>query len=372
MIKSLRFLLFLFFALLVLNDLCVAQVTFGTGMMNVRVDTYGAIRIFTTEGTDTVQHINRASFLVAGNMNQVLDYWNDVDVEIATTLETTPEHGDYEISGTYNNAFSGLPPNALVEQHVYGWNNQNFCLIKMIVTNQEGSALPMIVGLDIIQYVDETWENDNVFYDATNQLLTQFESHYVGIKILSEQTLSAKAFMWYSGYSDSDSAYYAWLTAGTLKTDTLLTDPDGAVGILGGESMELQSAESRVVYMAISAGTNEAEMLNNMDMAIQEYQTITFVELDNNLTPTEYILNQNYPNPFNPSTIINFSTPNSGYVLLKVYDLLGNEVETLVSEELAAGNYKATFNASRLTSGTYFYTLSTGNFSQTNKMLLIK
>ena len=168
MIKPLRFLLFLFFALLVLNDLSVAQVTFGTGKMNVRVDNYGAIRIFTTEGTDTVQHINRASFLVAGNMNQVLDYWNDVDVEIPTTLETTPGHGDYEISGTYNNLYSGLPPDFLVEQHVYGWTDENFCIIKMIVTNQETDPLPTIVGLDIIQYVDETWENDNVFYDATN------------------------------------------------------------------------------------------------------------------------------------------------------------------------------------------------------------
>ena len=105
--------------------------------MNVRVDEYGAIRIFTIDGVDTTQHINRASFLVAGNENEVLDYWNDVDVEVPTALVAVPEHGDHEISGTYNNQYQDFPPDVLVEQHVYGWDNENFCLIKMIVTNQE-------------------------------------------------------------------------------------------------------------------------------------------------------------------------------------------------------------------------------------------
>lgn len=92
-------------------------------------------------------------------------------------------------------------------------------------------------------------------------------------------------------------------------------------------------------------------------------------------TPTvayTYKLEQNYPNPFNPSTRITFSIKNAGFVSLKVYDLLGREVATLVSENRPAGIYDVNFSASNLGSGIYFYTLTSGGFSQTKKMLFVK
>lgn len=85
-----------------------------------------------------------------------------------------------------------------------------------------------------------------------------------------------------------------------------------------------------------------------------------------------YKLEQNYPNPFNPSTRITFSIKDAGFVSLKVYDLLGREVATLVNERRAAGIYDANFNAANFGSGVYFYTLSSGGFSQTKKMLFVK
>jgi hypothetical protein len=85
-----------------------------------------------------------------------------------------------------------------------------------------------------------------------------------------------------------------------------------------------------------------------------------------------YKLEQNYPNPFNPSTKITFSIKKAGFVSLKVYDLLGREVATLVSENRPAGIYDVAFNASNLGSGVYFYTLTSGGFSQTKKMLFVK
>ena len=88
--------------------------------------------------------------------------------------------------------------------------------------------------------------------------------------------------------------------------------------------------------------------------------------------PAGYSLDQNYPNPFNPTTTIDFSMPQAGFVSLKVYDLLGREVATLVNEEKPAGSFRATLDASTLTSGTYFYTLRAGNFTSTKKMVLLK
>ena len=100
-------------------------------------------------------------------------------------------------------------------------------------------------------------------------------------------------------------------------------------------------------------------------------QTTTGVELIDNL-PGEYFLNQNYPNPFNPNTAINFSIPQTAFVSLKIFNSLGEEVETLVAEELNAGNYKYDWNAENLTSGVYFYKLQSGNFVETKKMILLK
>jgi len=90
------------------------------------------------------------------------------------------------------------------------------------------------------------------------------------------------------------------------------------------------------------------------------------------VSPETFNLSQNYPNPFNPTTKISWQIPAESYVTLKVYDLLGNEVATLVNEEKTAGIYEVEFDASRLTSGTYFYTLKSGGFISTKKLMLIK
>ncbi len=88
--------------------------------------------------------------------------------------------------------------------------------------------------------------------------------------------------------------------------------------------------------------------------------------------PANYDLSQNYPNPFNPSTVINFSIPKAGNVKLAVYDALGNEVETILNAYEQPGNYTANFNASKLSSGIYFYKLIASDFTATKKMMLVK
>ncbi len=93
-----------------------------------------------------------------------------------------------------------------------------------------------------------------------------------------------------------------------------------------------------------------------------------------NTIPIEYYLYQNYPNPFNPSTVINYQLPAACYVSLKVFDVLGNEVATLVNEFKQPGVYNSSFYTLRssLSSGVYFYTMKAGNFSSTKKMILMR
>ncbi len=88
--------------------------------------------------------------------------------------------------------------------------------------------------------------------------------------------------------------------------------------------------------------------------------------------PTQFTLSQNYPNPFNPSTVINFAIANESNVTLNIYNALGQKVAELVNGNMSAGNYKASFDATNLSSGIYFYRLSAGDFVSIKKMMLLK
>jgi hypothetical protein len=88
--------------------------------------------------------------------------------------------------------------------------------------------------------------------------------------------------------------------------------------------------------------------------------------------PVSYSLSQNFPNPFNPTTAISYQLPAFSHVMIKVYDVLGREVATLVNENKPAGNYNVKFDGSKLVSGVYFYRMESGSFSQTKKLLLLK
>ena len=102
------------------------------------------------------------------------------------------------------------------------------------------------------------------------------------------------------------------------------------------------------------------------------YEYSTVVEATVDAKPAAFSLGQNYPNPFNPVTNISYALPSSGFVSLKVYDILGHEVATLVNGVQESGVQHVQFNASQLSSGLYFYTIRTGSFTATKKLLLMK
>lgn len=102
------------------------------------------------------------------------------------------------------------------------------------------------------------------------------------------------------------------------------------------------------------------------------YEIITGINPISNEIPKEYKLYQNYPNPFNPSTKIDYAISKSGFVSLKVYDILGREISTVVNEHKDAGYYSVTFDGSQLSSGVYFYRLESNGFSDTKRMIIMK
>jgi hypothetical protein len=106
------------------------------------------------------------------------------------------------------------------------------------------------------------------------------------------------------------------------------------------------------------------------------HQTSSFItdveEVQGTSLPTEFRVRQNYPNPFNPSTIISYALPEQSLVSLRIYDVLGRLVQTLIHETQAPGVYKFNFDASRLASGVYFYRLVAGSFVDTKKLVLVR
>lgn len=117
-------------------------------------------------------------------------------------------------------------------------------------------------------------------------------------------------------------------------------------------------------------GTNHSSLFLNASLWVAKLSGLTSIA--NNTIPVNFKLEQNYPNPFNPSTKINFSIPKFEFVTLKIYNSIGKEVKTLVSENLNSGNYEYTFSGSELSSGVYFYNITTQDFSETKSMTLIK
>jgi hypothetical protein len=115
-----------------------------------------------------------------------------------------------------------------------------------------------------------------------------------------------------------------------------------------------------------------AVALDGSCLRLRDSVLVTGVNNNNNNVPVEYSLEQNYPNPFNPSTIIKYALPRSSNVSLKIYDMLGNEVKTVVNEFKTAGTYSVNFDASSLSSGVYFYKIVAGDFTDAKKMTLVK
>jgi hypothetical protein len=132
---------------------------------------------------------------------------------------------------------------------------------------------------------------------------------------------------------------------------------------------EFNTLTARFVRI-ICLSSNEADWAGLWETRIFEPDYPTSGE--NSVQPTSYSLEQNYPNPFNPSTTIQYSVPETGWIKLSVFNAIGQEVGILVNEEKQIGTYRIEFNASNLTSGIYYYKIQSGNFVETRKMVLLR
>jgi hypothetical protein len=151
-------------------------------------------------------------------------------------------------------------------------------------------------------------------------------------------------------------------------------------GLIWDADLRLTNATGRsgAPFIALSASNVHVMWEDNRDgnyeMYFKKNPTGNLVPINNIQSgiPIDFNLNQNYPNPFNPLTIISFQVPESDFITMKIFNILGNEVTTLINENVKAGSYEVKWDASNQPSGVYFYTLQTSEFIQTKKMILLK
>ncbi len=199
--------------------------------------------------------------------------------------------------------------------------------------------------------------------------------NYVSSIDLTQFTKANLKFKYRSITHASDTIYFdvsanngtSWIA--TLKVTDLVLVGEYSLDL----TQFLTSTNFKFRFRLVTDGLNESDgiYVDNIEILTNQY-SVGVADYSNKLIPTEIILNQNYPNPFNPSTTIKFGIPKSMYVTLDIYDILGRKVSNLIQDELKEGYYTITVNGASLSSGVYFYRLTTSLKSISKQMRLIK
>jgi hypothetical protein len=241
----------------------------------------------------------------------------------------------------------------------------------------------------------ELFQTDNLHFDTTNSPTLSAANPDLQIKSVSLQnilneTTEEKVYLIHSlELSENDSVAIRNVDTDRLKLVSYGSAKDYDLNIEHASTTRLQvfgktnipltsntthTIEPNWVDLDSSLLTVLVDVGNDgtIDDTLKLQNELTGVHDHGSLIPSEYKLYQNYPNPFNPTTTIQFDIPKTSFVTLKVYNVLGQEVATLVNEKREAGRYEVKFNASTLSNGVYFYRLAAGDYSSTKKFVLIK
>ena len=261
--------------------------------------------------------------------------------------------------------------------------DDKFVILKSSLHNK---ASLDITGLYAGYYIDwdipeSGYSEDMTYFDSNNKIAIAYNNNdktapYTGAALISDggygyypiensATSGSVALNDGNGFTDAEK-WYA-LSNGIGKTSAGVGDISL---VISGGPYNIPADQSVDVAFAIAAAPTLQEVIGAINESKIKYQSI--INNPPGEIPVSYELYQNYPNPFNPATVISYQLPAAGYVSLKIYDVLGREVSTLVNEEKTPGSYKISFKAGTLSSGVYFYKLTTGSFMQMKKMILLK
>ena len=258
--------------------------------------------------------------------------------------------------------------------------DSNYIIVRYDVKNISGSDITgLYAGLffdwDIVGSQANYWSYNRTTFDASLNLGYAWNSGnsnsvYCGARVL-EGSAGYKGLVNNTSISLNRSAKWNWLSSGVVTVDSIAD----IHFVISSGPHDIANGASKTIAFAILGGRNLLELQSSAEAALSKWVYIKkLLDVDEKSTnlPTNFALKQNYPNPFNPITTIEYDLPVESKVTLKIFDVLGREVSTLVNKEQRAGRYSIEFDASQLSSGTYFYRIDAGTFFDVKKFLLIR
>ncbi len=314
-------------------------------------------------------------------------------INSAFTVGVFGEHSgnNYSVSLVLNKV-ANIPVNwnnlvvhlALTESGIiYSWQGQTHLeyVNRLMVPDQNGTALDFSTNttqtVNLNFTLDPTWVTDELELVAFIQNLDGKEILQGGKIALTELAPLPVELTSFTAKAISDKVYLDWTTATEINNSGFGIERsfDGntffPIGFIKGNGTTTEpKVYSFIDDLEFNATQSIYYRLKQIDYdGSVNYSNIVTVVIE---MPIEYALGQNYPNPFNPSTKMKYSVPQNGLVMIKVYDLTGQEVATLLNEVKEPGNYELDFNAAGLSSGVYFYKMTANDFTQVRKMSILK
>jgi len=244
--------------------------------------------------------------------------------------------------------------------------------IQILPADQVDRTLGAVVTTSSNDTVNNIYSKPGNIVDGnyfTNWLAAAKSGQWVKIDMGRIITINEVIIYWGSG---GYAKQYSLQCSNDLITWNILkSTSSGTGGTSNTETLSSLQADGRYVYLLLQSAGQNAFSLRELEIyGVPKVSAV--VNNNNSKVPTKYSLYQNYPNPFNPATNIQFDIPKTGESSIIVYNILGQKVAGLLNQELKTGSYTVSFDASRLSSGIYFYTLRSGNFITTKKMILLK
>ncbi|CAN5635686.1 hypothetical protein BH10BAC5_BH10BAC5_01050 [soil metagenome] len=339
-------------------------------------------------GYSTAKMVNNLRGAANNGAVQDADFVNVVPFQITQPGVISNQDGNCE----FTDANGGASINGLnIKEAAYEWNdaaNDDYIIMKYRVKNT--TAAPIT---NFYLGIYEDWDigingaSNRANYDAVNKIGYVFRTDnipvtYTGISLLSigtptwwaidnDNTLAGNPWGVYDGFTDAEKFQSISSGIGRQQAGVAGTGSDVSCSYGSGPYTILPGQEIVVAY-ALVAADNLTDLQTNANNAKLKYATISGISSFDPLLPSKYNLSQNYPNPFNPTTSISYSLIKNGFASLKVYDMLGKEVSTLVNGIQNAGTYTYSFDASKLSSGVYYYKLESAEFTDTKRMMLVK
>jgi hypothetical protein len=351
----------------------------GTGTLRINLGTYGRIRL-ATPGTGAVRQLSRMSGIFALDSSAVFDYYEDAEA-VEAPATTTGGLADTILSVTVNGTYALRPPHVTLRNLVYMWSGDDYVISRYVYRNDSSAAVTATIGVAVVPQPSAEFGFESVEYDPATEIAYYYrtgQDAYIGVKVLSGPAYSFHSMDWEVYSPDPDNDYSndsirSFLTIPPGFDARYDAGPVGSVMHLNAGAYTVQPGDSVTVDYALMYATSPQALLALGAVAQQRHDgTFTSVEPVASGIPEAYALRQNYPNPFNPSTRIRFDVAERGFVTLKVYDLLGREVATLLDQDLSPGTYDVPFSGENLPSGAYVISMQAGAFRSTGKMLLMK